>query len=186
MSPRVLRFAAWAIAVASVGAGVVLARLDLPHARALAAAWTLVHLSAIVWLLSRNADGAIVLPRLVSEFVVLGAAPALLYGAAGAWGAAALLAVAMAAMNHLHRSRPHLRAEVVMGNPWRLAPSLWHPALWLIALSGPGSRGAWLGVGLVPLAQAASVLTRSPSTAVRAAGWAAWVACAIGTVAALS
>ena len=75
--------------------------------------------------------------------------------------------------------------EPALGNPWRLAPSLWHPALWLVAMNPAGSRGAWLGVALVPLAQAASVLVRSPSAAVRATGWVVWGGVGVATVWAL-
>ncbi len=185
VSHRGLRFAAWVVAVGSVCAGPAIVHTALPHRRTLAAAWVLAHLTAIAWMLSRPARGAIRLPALLSEAIVLGATPALLNGATGSWGPGAALALALLAMNHVSARPVGVHLEPGLGNAWRLAPALWHPALWLVALHAPGTARAWLGVGLVPAALCASVLARSPSRGVRAIGWAVWAAAGAVTVVAL-
>ena len=186
MSRRAARFAAWATAVVGVASGAVAARLAIPHPHALAGAWTLLHLTALTSLLATTPRDAIRLPSLLSEVLVLAGAPLLLRAAAGGAGPAVLLAAALIVVNHAAAHRPFIRAVPSLGNPWRLAPSLWHPALWLVASRPPGSARAWLGVALVPVAQAASVLTRSPSVTVRRVGWTVWAACAIATIVALA
>jgi len=182
---RSTRFAAWVVAVGLVGAGPAIARLDLPHRHAIAAAWTVAHLSAIVWMLALPAHGAIRLSSFTSQLLVLGGAVVMLWVATGSWGPAALLSAAMLAMNHVRVRPVRIGREPALGNPWRLAPGLWHPALWLVAQYAPGSGAAWAGVGLVPCAQATAVLIRSPSRAVRAIAWAAWCSAGVATAALL-
>jgi len=183
---RTLRFAAWTVAVALAGCGAALARLDAAHRFVLAGAWTLAHLSAIVWMLAHPARSAIRLHPLLSEAIVLGAAPLLVGVATGRWGAATLLSGSFLIINHVGVRPLRARIDPAFGNPWRLVPSLWHPALWLVALHAPGSSAAWAGVGLVPCAHAASVLTRSPSLAVRVIAWIAWVGAGVVAACALA
>ncbi len=185
MSRRVTRLAAWATAVAGIAAGPFIARLDVAHAHAVAGAWTAAHLTAIIALLATTPRAAIRLPAWLGEAVVLGGAPLLFRGATGAWTPALVLAGALLIVGHVSPRAPFRRASGALGNPWRLAASLWHPALWLLVFAPPPSPRAWLAVAVVPAAQVASVLTRSPLAPARRAGWAAWVSAAIVTVAAL-
>lgn len=175
---RQARLFAWILVIAAAALSCTLAYAGIAT-RGVAAAGALAALSAMLWLLATTPGDAIRLPKPLSEITVLAGMVVLTWLATGHPGFTPLAAAMMVVVGHARpgpgRQAPRWRWEWGLGNPWRLAPALWHPALWLTALHPWQSALVWAGLGLCAAAAIGVLLATTAGFWTRGIGLGIWV-----------